>query len=408
MVHRYTFEELVAEFSGAMGVERARTVVESAAERADVDVDAPIRPGGVLQICTDIRRTETGPVEVIAEQLAIQARGTSRFDDLFQGLPDPAVVVEFVDENPIIRATNQQFERVFGFTEADILGNSVNDLLVPDDDAVRGEYIDTMTMEGARVELEVRRRTADGELRDFLFRTAPFENHADRVEAYGVYTDITERIHRERELERQVELLDRFAETVSHDLKNPLNVARGYLELAREHTDATELDAIGRVHERMESLVDDLLTLARQGRAIGETERVELEPVIRSVWATVDVENATLTLADDLGVIDADPVRLRALVENLLSNAVEHAGPDVEITVRRTRSGFAVCDDGPGIDPELRSDVFEHGFTTAQRGTGFGLSIVESVASAHGWELVVDESPDGGASFEVQTFRADT
>lgn len=407
MTHRYTFDELVSQFSGVLGVERASTVVRDAAESAGIDVDEPFHPGDVIKTCTGIRRRESGSVSVIAEQLLVQAQGNSRFDDLFEGLPDPAVVVEFIDEEPIVRATNSQFEAVFGYAETDVLGTSLNDALIPEDPDVPGEYVDDKTLAGERVELEVQRRTADGEIRDFLFRTAPFENQADRIEAYGVYTDITDRIHRERELERQVELLDRFAETVSHDLKNPLNVARGYLELARETSDAPELEAIARVHGRMEALVDDLLTLARQGRAIGETESVDLEPLVRSVWATIDEDGSSLELDADLGRVEADPVRLRALVENLLANAVEHAGPETTITVRATEAGFAVCDDGPGIDPEVRRDVFEHGFTTRPSGTGFGLSIVESVASAHGWELAVDESPAGGASFEVQTYRVD-
>jgi signal transduction histidine kinase len=97
----------------------------------------------------------------------------------------------------------------------------------------------------------------------------------------------------------------------------------------------------------------------------------------------------------------ADESRLRQLFENLFRNAVEHGGPGVAVTVGPLEGrGFYVADDGPGIPADERDRVRETGYTTADGGTGFGLSIVESIADAHGWGMRLVESETGGARFE--------
>ncbi|KAB1188269.1 MULTISPECIES: response regulator [Haloferax] len=230
------------------------------------------------------------------------------------------------------------------------------------------------------------------------------------------------RQRRERELRRQNDRLEEFASVVSHDLRNPLNVAKGFVELARDENDLTYLDRALDGVTRMDTLLNDVLTLARQGRKVGETDSVAIERVAERAWMAVDTgTNAVLVVEDGLGTTPADEGRLQQAFENLFRNAVEHSstgshashdngaehGPttsDVNIVVRvgPTSTGFYVADDGPGIPEEKREIVFEHGHTTSESGSGFGLSIVESIVEAHGWELsVTPPEPDlGGARFE--------
>ncbi|ESP87322.1 sensor histidine kinase [Candidatus Halobonum tyrrellensis] len=209
---------------------------------------------------------------------------------------------------------------------------------------------------------------------------------------------------RERELARQNERLEEFASVVSHDLRNPLNVAEGRLELARrDGDDSPHLDQVAEAHDRMEALIDDLLALARNGRSVGSTEPVELGPLARATWDGIDGDaDATLRTADDLGTVDADESRLRELLENLFRNAVDHAGEGVTVTVGSTADGFYVEDDGPGIPTETREEVFSRGYTTADDGTGFGLAIVRDIAEAHGWRVSASDCGDG-ARFVVDT-----
>jgi PAS domain S-box-containing protein len=214
------------------------------------------------------------------------------------------------------------------------------------------------------------------------------------------------RADRERELARQNERLDGFASVVSHDLRNPLNVAQGRVELALESGDLDGLDRAAAALERMASLIDDLLALAREGDAVDATEPVGLATVARDAWATVPArDDAALDLrVDDDRAVAADADRLRQALENLFGNAVEHAAPDggaLTVTVGSLPDGFYVADDGVGIPSGTRERVLELGYTTDDGGTGLGLSIVDDIATAHGWSLGVTASEDGGARFEV-------
>ena len=207
------------------------------------------------------------------------------------------------------------------------------------------------------------------------------------------------RTRRETELRRQNERLDEFASVVAHDLRNPLAVADGFLEVAVETGETDHLPRVADAHDRIGRLIDDLLTLARGEPTVTDGERVDLAGVAREAWGYVDTGEATLTVDSQLGSVSGDRGRLSQLFENLFRNAVEHAGTAPSVTVTATDGGFAVADDGPGIPPEERDRVLEHGVTTAEGGTGFGLSIVADTARAHGWTVTVGESDDGGARF---------
>jgi signal transduction histidine kinase len=200
---------------------------------------------------------------------------------------------------------------------------------------------------------------------------------------------------------------------VAHDLRNPLSLLDAELKQFRatiegETVDADEVRAlctrIGSTVERMESLIEDLLTMAEHGQRVLDAEPVSLEAVTREAWSQLDTEAATLSARDT--EVDADPDRLRELLSNLFRNSIEHGDDGVHVRVRPLdfATGFAVEDDGPGIPPDEHDDVFERGFTTASGGTGFGLAIVERIADAHDWTVSVTEGRDGGARFE---FRVD-
>jgi signal transduction histidine kinase len=215
-------------------------------------------------------------------------------------------------------------------------------------------------------------------------------------------TDVTHRERYRRELERQNERLERFASIVSHDLRNPLSIAMARTELARADQDLSHLEATTAALERMNALIDDVLTLARQGQPIGDTEPVTLSSVADRSWQFVETVDAELVIEHDLEFV-ADRDRLQQLIENLFRNSVEHGGPDVTIYVGALddATGFHVEDDGPGIPDEERSEVFGSGYSTAEDGTGFGLAIVEEIADAHGWEIGVTGGRYGGARFEI-------
>jgi signal transduction histidine kinase len=207
---------------------------------------------------------------------------------------------------------------------------------------------------------------------------------------------------RQAELKHERDRLDEFADVVSHDLRNPLNAAAGHLELARgadPETVESHLDRVDAALERMQRILEDTLTLAREGKSVGDTTAVDVASLATECWGRVDGAAADLVVEGPV-TVRADPDRLRHVIENLFANAVEHGGPDVTVRIGPLDGGFYVADDGEGIPESERDRVFEKGYSGAG-GTGFGLAIVERIVDAHGWSIRVTEGPAGGTRFEI-------
>jgi len=115
---------------------------------------------------------------------------------------------------------------------------------------------------------------------------------------------------------RENDRLEGFARTVSHDLRNPLEVAQSRLAAARETGDAIHFEKVDAAHARIRELIKDVLTLAKTGTMINDTEPVEIAAIARQAWESVDADQATLTVKID-ETVTADPVRLRTVFENL-------------------------------------------------------------------------------------------
>lgn len=203
-----------------------------------------------------------------------------------------------------------------------------------------------------------------------------------------------------RELERQNDRLDEFVSVVSHDLRNPLNVAKGWLETALDNSELEELSRVDMALDRMDDIISDTLVLARQGRTLDETEEVKMQDVATLCWNMVETKDAIISLPESFS-IEADSNRLQHLLENLFRNAIEHGGSGVTVTIGPLDAeGFYVEDSGPGIPEESRDSVFETGYSTEQDGTGMGLPIVKQIADAHGWNIQIATGSSGGARFE--------
>ncbi|AUX08499.1 multi-sensor signal transduction histidine kinase [Halalkaliarchaeum desulfuricum] len=383
-------------------------------------LSVPIGDHGVFQaVSTDPAAFDERDLE-LAELLAAHAGETlariettaelrterDRLQSLFENVPDPAIDFELVDGNPIVRRVNAAFEEVFEYESETIVGENVDEYLLPEDDEERerGEQFNRRLREGKNVSAEVIRRTADGP-RHFILQVIPLELDSHNVSGYAIYTDITEQQEREEMLRKQNERLDEFASIISHDLRNPLSVATGFLELARETGDDDHFDRATRALDDMQEFLEDLLQLAREGRLVGELEETELEAVARRAWANVADNGATLEFDSGCSV-SVDEARAVELFENLFVNAVEHGGKAVTVRVgtlpceSADPPGFYVEDDGSGISEDVRDRVFESGYTTDEEGTGLGLAIVERIAEAHGWTVEVTDGEDGGARFE--------
>ena len=316
-----------------------------------------------------------------------------------QALDTLGDVFYVVGPNGEFHRWNTRLTEATDYTDDEIADMKATEIF-PDDEHARIEsaIAEAITDGDATIEADV--LTATGERIPYeLTGTRLSDPEGELIGLVGTGRDIAERKARERDLRRERDRLEEFASVVSHDLRNPLNVATGRLALARAECDSIHLDDIARAHERMEGLVSDLLTLARDGKHVDKREVVDLAALSATCWQNVATAEATLVTKTDHR-IQADRSRLQQLLENLLRNAVDHGGEAVTVTVGSLSDGFYVEDNGPGLLPSERELVFDAGYSTSEEGTGFGLAIVEQIAHAHGWDSRIAESEVGGARFE--------
>ncbi|WP_058993859.1 ATP-binding protein [Haloarcula sp. CBA1127] len=324
-----------------------------------------------------------------------------------------------IDTDGSLRRWNERIPEVTGYSNDEIDDMPVSEFFPGDEhETIAAAINETRTSGRVTVEAEV--LTANGERIPYEFAgTQLTDTDGATAGTVGIGRDISQRKAYEQQLERQNERLDEFTSIVSHDLRNPLTVAEGNLELARAEHDSDALDKVSRAHERMRALIDDLLTFARAGETATDLESVALAGIVEECWQSVEDDRATLVVEGDRQ-IRADMAKLRRLLANLLRNSVEHGTTGAQTTADDNtdhsggsatvrvgviedtdRHGFYVADDGPGIPAADREQVFEGGYSTGESGTGFGLKIVQRIAEVHGWTVTATESEAGGARFEV-------
>ena len=376
-------------------------------------------------------RTLADAVVSTIESRRTQAR-LERTTDELQQIYDtvPAMVTRKDTDNRLLRVNDAVVDYLDRPRE-EIEGRTAWELFPEDGDEFYG--MDRRVFEsGAAVRGEIGRlSTPSGPERWMKTDAIPYRNGDGEVEGVLVVSeDITEQKSREGKLERQNERLDQFTSVVSHDLRNPLNVAMGRVELARQECDSDHLAAVETAHARMETLVENLLQLARDGKPVAEPEAVDLSGLVDTCWGGVETADAELR-NEASRWIDGDGNRLQQVFENLFRNSVEHGstgsrtesddsvehgstsnrakpGDSVEhgddavtITVGEFDHGIYIADDGAGIPADEREAVFEAGYSGSAGGTGFGLSIVAEIVEAHGWDIRVTDGADGGARFEI-------
>ncbi|WP_081927508.1 PAS domain S-box protein [Halobellus rufus] len=319
---------------------------------------------------------------------------TTQLEALFDYSPDMIVVH---DIDGVIRDVNKRLCEELGYTEEELHSQHIWDIDVAADPDHATSFWDDLTVNTPR-RFEGKLKRADGS-------TFPIEINLIRLNFDGkdwfvaMQRDISEQKQREQELIQQNERLERFTSVVSHDLRNPLQIADGYVDLLREDYNSAHLDKIEDALAKMDGLIEDLLALAYAGEEAIELEAVSIAKLARSCWEDLATADATLSIETEQ-TVRADRDQLQQLLSNLLQNAIEHGGPNVTVTIGETDTGFYIADDGTGLPDEGTNKVFESGYTTADDGTGFGLSIVEEIGDRHNWDITATNER-GGARFEI-------
>ncbi|MCG1003047.1 MULTISPECIES: histidine kinase N-terminal 7TM domain-containing protein [Halobacterium] len=248
-------------------------------------------------------------------------------------------------------------------------------------------------------------RAVDGETRYFLVSDTSFSLGQSDIGRMVVFTDVTRTERKRRELERHNDQLEGFAAAIRHELLNTLQIVGGRVTVAGNALDRGDVEGAreslrtaSQSSDRMAGIVEDLSVLARHGKTIETTERVDFADAVADAWADADVEGVSLSEEGD-GDVVADPTRLRELLASAFEFAA-HNGAS-EVTVERGDDWFAVTGDGRppgGADPEA---FFEYGSAVPDSKAGILLPNVRMLAAVHGWSAALDTDYEDGVRVVV-------
>lgn len=351
---------------------------------------------------------------------------------------DDAIISK--DLSGIISSWNRGAERVFGYKADEVIGKPTRILMTPDRYNEEPEILTRIRLGHSLDHYETVRRRKDGTLIDILLSISPIRNeHGNVIGASEIARDITAEIRaweeRTRLLERERlareeaeaanRLKDEFLATLSHELRNPLNVVIGYSEILRRSEDTDGFvghaaEVIRRNALAQSQLVSDLLDLSRlqMGKLTIIQQPVSLLTIITDALETVKSETEAkqislrLIASQDPLTVEGDSVRLGQVAWNLLNNAVKFTpvGGEITISLAAESSGaqFVVADTGQGIAPEFLPHVFEifrQGDASSSRrqgGLGIGLALVKQLVELHGGLVRAESDGVGrGARFSV-------
>lgn len=338
-----------------------------------------------------------------------------------------------MDTDGLIREWNLAAERIFGHAKAEVLGQSVADLIIPR--RYRAAHREGLArflatgdgpVLGKRLELEAVR--ADGSEFPVEMTIRALE-HRGELTFHAFIADVTVRREAEASLTRANaqlrqadELKSRFLAMASHELRTPLTAIEGFTSTMLHRWDQLDdsekvrfLEIVDTQSRRLSRLVEDLLTLSRveSGKLHVQPSAVHVASAIKRVLSDLNVDSAVTVLADDNVHVLADDVHLTQILVNFVGNALKYGGPPIEIEVAADGqwADLAVCDHGAGVPQEFEGQLFEpfaraRHDASAPHGSGLGLSIVRGLVEAQGGIAWYEPNEPAGARFTARLPRA--
>ena len=388
---------------------------------SEFPVDVSLSPlkteQGLLVMATihDITRRKQAE-EALRES---EARMRAIFDTAVDGIIT-------INERGIIERFNPAAERMFGYTEAEVIEKNVS-MLMPTPyheahDGYLAHYMQTGEKKIIGIGREVVGLRKDGTT--FPMDLAVGETRqGERRMFTGTVRDISERKQAEEqrdrllhELESANEELKNFGYVVSHDLKAPLRAIGSLANwLSTDYADKFDDEGrehmrllISRVH-RMDGLIDGILQYSRVGRVKETIIAVELNRLVREV---IDLlappQNITVSIENSLPTVMVEPTRIQQVFQNLLSNAIKYMDkPEGEIRIACVAEGrqwkFSITDNGPGIDQQHFEKIFQLFQTLAPRdrveSTGVGLALAKKIVEMYGGRIWLESTVGQGSTF---------
>jgi two-component system sensor kinase FixL len=373
------------------------------------------------------RRADQLEVSLAEQQQVEEAlRGSEeRYRVLFSEANDAILIMDDMR----VSDCNARACRMFGYPRKELLGRTIESLApdsLPGEEGAGEEgAIGNAPMTQSTVRsFQFRQKRKDGSLFDAEISLGTFRLNGKAL-VMAIIRDISERLRVDDErkkliddLEAKNDEMERFAYTISHDLKAPIFTIRGFLGFLKKDVEEGErqraerdIEQIQSAVEKMGHLVDDLLELSRAGGALGQTQAVPLgkiaQEVIAQLAGRLEERHITVEVADDLAVVQGDRSRLHEVLQNLIENAVKFScqdEPRVEVGTRRDGEETVtfVHDNGIGIEPRFHEQVFGlfARLDPEIEGTGIGLAIVKRVIEVHNGRIWIESEGEGsGTSF---------
>jgi PAS domain S-box-containing protein len=322
-----------------------------------------------------------------------------------------------IDQHGRIESFNPAAERLFGYSEGEVVGQNVN-MLMPspyreEHDTYLARYLATGTKKIIGLGREVQGLRRDGTTFPLHLSVGELQVKGER-RFTGILHDLSARTEIERQLREQTSLarLGEMAAVVAHEVKNPLAGIRGAVQIiaGRLPADSTDRRVAGEIVARIDALSDlmkDLLLFAKPPKP-----RPRPTDLRRLVATTAELlredpslQDVTIHIEGQAPPAMADASLLQIVFGNLLINGAQamQGRGNIHIAVGDTQaaSRVAITDQGPGIPPDLRDKVFTPFFTTKSQGSGLGLPTCRRLVEAHGGTITVECPPGGGTTVTV-------
>ncbi len=347
-----------------------------------------------------------------------------------------AVGIANIDESGRLTAVNDQLCQITGYSREELQSRTMSEITHPEDrDGDARQYLDLRAGLVNCITMEKRYVRKDGKV-VWVKRMTSAAQPADGGPPHfiTVVEDIQLRKEAEAGMQRSLEELtrsntelSRFAFVASHDLQEPLRTVISYSQLLERRLagrlDGPESELLAFMVDgarRMRELVRDLLDYSRANAQIAPFRPVSMDEVVRTalnnLGALIEETGASVTVAP-LPLVEADQIQMLTLIENLLGNAFKFHHPDRPPVVgieAETHDGevlFSVTDNGLGIDPAYRDDIFvifkRLHTAAAYPGTGIGLALCKRMVERHHGHIWVDPAPGGGSVFRFTLPAAD-
>ena len=360
------------------------------------------------------------------------------FQSILDSVPDAMVVT---DESGTILAFSRAAEQLFGYRAEDVIGQAVNRLMAGRDKSNHDTYISNYMRTGHR-QIIGKGRVVIAARADGTQFPIDLKIGEARIGDHFLFTafirDLTEQQRAElRMQEMQSELVHfsrlsavgTMASALAHELNQPLTAVANYLEASRDLLESPSPETRDILREALSEAATQAVRAGEIVRKLrsyvsrGEVDArpIQLEPVLADAIALSKTSreraDIPVTIKQDAGVnrVMADPIQIQQVVINLIRNAMDAMSglENARIEIRAMpaeESGYVtieVCDNGPGLSPEMKESIFKPFATTKAHGMGLGLSICQTIVEAHGGTIRAVSSPQGGTCFRF-TLRKDT